>query len=88
MHCDISCAITLRESRRCFDVAPDWPPAHLEMSAGVLQQERPCRLAGLCGQSLSHRATPKGVSATPTFAQVQKNPMLAMKNVLSVCKSG
>ena len=51
-------------------------------------QERPCRLAGLCGMSVSHRAVPKSASATPSFAQVQKNPMLAMQNVMKMCKSG
>jgi hypothetical protein len=49
-----------------------------------LHQERACRLAGLCGQSLSVKAVPTG--AAPSFSQVQKNPYAAMQAVLKMCK--
>ena len=50
------------------------------------QQERPCRLAGLCGQALAHKSI-SGFQA-PTFSEVRANPMKAMSNVLALCKHG
>ena len=61
---------------------------HLFMWGGfgeAKQNEQTCRLAGLCGNGVK---TPVSSMSAPSYAEVQKNPMLAMQAVLKQCSGG
>jgi hypothetical protein len=49
------------------------------------QNEQTCRLAGLCGNGVK---TPVSSMSAPSYAEVQKNPRLAMQAVLKQCSGG
>ena len=49
------------------------------------QNERTCRLAGLCGHTVKN---PVSSMSAPSYAEVQKNPMAAMQAVLKQCSGG